>query len=65
MIEIAAAAGIPFTPDADVMREDEVAQAEKMLIDFKVNIQLLLLLLLFTQRSCRDKSFGIVWRGSY
>ncbi|KIH65608.1 hypothetical protein ANCDUO_04065 [Ancylostoma duodenale] len=35
MIEIAASAGVPFTPDPDVMRDDEVAQAEKMLIDFK------------------------------
>ncbi|KAK6060538.1 hypothetical protein COOONC_01798 [Cooperia oncophora] len=35
MIEIAASAGVPFVPDPDVMRDDEVAQAEKMLIDFK------------------------------
>lgn len=35
MIEIAASAGVPFTPDPDVMRDDEVAQAEQMLIDFK------------------------------
>ncbi|CAJ0594388.1 unnamed protein product [Cylicocyclus nassatus] len=35
MIEIAASAGVPFTPDPDVMRDDEVAQVEKMLIDFK------------------------------
>uniref|UniRef100_A0A7I4YXK5 IST1 homolog n=1 Tax=Haemonchus contortus TaxID=6289 RepID=A0A7I4YXK5_HAECO len=35
MIEIAASAGVPFVPDPDVMRDDEVAQAEQMLIDFK------------------------------
>uniref|UniRef100_A0A1I7T282 IST1 homolog n=1 Tax=Caenorhabditis tropicalis TaxID=1561998 RepID=A0A1I7T282_9PELO len=35
MIEIAAAAGVPFVPDPDVMREDEVHQAEQILIDFK------------------------------
>ncbi|VDL79121.1 unnamed protein product [Nippostrongylus brasiliensis] len=35
MIEIASSAGVPFVPDPDVMRDDEVAQAEKMLIDFK------------------------------
>ncbi|VDK36102.1 unnamed protein product [Gongylonema pulchrum] len=35
MIEISKSAGIPFTPDANVMREDEVAAAEQMLIDFK------------------------------
>ncbi|CAB3398311.1 unnamed protein product [Caenorhabditis bovis] len=35
MIEIAAAANIPFVPDPDVMREDEVHQAEQILIDFK------------------------------
>uniref|UniRef100_A0A0N5AFL2 IST1 homolog n=1 Tax=Syphacia muris TaxID=451379 RepID=A0A0N5AFL2_9BILA len=35
MIEIAKSAGIPFTPDPNVMREDEVAAAEQMLIDFK------------------------------
>ncbi|VDK72409.1 unnamed protein product [Litomosoides sigmodontis] len=35
MIEIAKCAGIPFTPDPNVMREDEVAAAEQMLIDFK------------------------------
>ncbi|TKR86477.1 hypothetical protein L596_011065 [Steinernema carpocapsae] len=35
LIEIARSAGIPFTPDADVMREDEVAAAEQLLIDFK------------------------------
>lgn len=35
MIEIAKSAGIPFTPDPAVMREDEVAAAEQMLIDFK------------------------------
>ncbi|PAV64442.1 hypothetical protein WR25_07029 [Diploscapter pachys] len=35
MIEIAASANVPFTPDPDVMREDEVHQAEKILIDFK------------------------------
>ncbi|CAJ0582838.1 unnamed protein product, partial [Mesorhabditis spiculigera] len=34
MIEIASAAGIDFNPDPDVMREDEVNQAEKMLIEF-------------------------------
>ncbi|CAJ0939432.1 unnamed protein product, partial [Mesorhabditis belari] len=34
LIEIASAAGIPFTPDPNVMREDEVSQAEKMLIKF-------------------------------
>ncbi|GMR57076.1 hypothetical protein PMAYCL1PPCAC_27271 [Pristionchus mayeri] len=37
LIHIAQAAGVPFTPDPDVMREDEVAQAEQMLIDFKRN----------------------------
>ncbi|KAK6108663.1 Regulator of Vps4 activity in the MVB pathway family protein [Brugia pahangi] len=35
MIEIAKCAGIPFTPDPNIMREDEVAAAEQMLIDFK------------------------------
>lgn len=35
LIEIAKSAGIPFTPDPNVMREDEVAAAEQMLIDFK------------------------------
>ncbi|KAM3716918.1 IST1 [Dirofilaria immitis] len=35
MIEIAKSAGIPFTPDPNIMREDEVAAAEQMLIDFK------------------------------
>uniref|UniRef100_A0A8R1DMK6 IST1 homolog n=1 Tax=Caenorhabditis japonica TaxID=281687 RepID=A0A8R1DMK6_CAEJA len=35
MIEIASAAGVPFVPDPDVMREDEVHQAEQILIDFK------------------------------
>ena len=35
MIEIAKSAGIPFEPDPHVMREDEVAAAEQMLIDFK------------------------------
>ncbi len=35
MIEIAKSAGVPFLPDVNVMREDEVAQAEAMLIDFK------------------------------
>lgn len=35
MVEIAKSAGIPFTPDPNVMREDEVAAAEQMLIDFK------------------------------
>ncbi|CAJ0591465.1 unnamed protein product [Cylicocyclus nassatus] len=35
MIEIAASIVVPFTPDPNVMRNDEVAQAEKMLIDFK------------------------------
>ncbi|CAI4231556.1 unnamed protein product [Auanema sp. JU1783] len=35
LILISDAAGIPFTPDPDVMREDEIAQAEKLLIDFK------------------------------
>lgn len=35
MIEIAKSAGIPFTPDPKIMREDEVAVAEQMLIDFK------------------------------
>ncbi|GMT08129.1 hypothetical protein PENTCL1PPCAC_30303, partial [Pristionchus entomophagus] len=37
LIHIAQAAGVPFTPDPDVMREDEVAQAEQMLIEFKKN----------------------------
>ncbi|CAI5452080.1 unnamed protein product [Caenorhabditis angaria] len=35
LIEIASAAQIAFTPDPDVMREDEVHQAEQILIDFK------------------------------
>ncbi|CAD6186650.1 unnamed protein product [Caenorhabditis auriculariae] len=35
MIEIATAAGVPFVPDPDIMREDEVHQAEQILIDFK------------------------------
>ncbi|MFH4981795.1 hypothetical protein AB6A40_008504 [Gnathostoma spinigerum] len=35
MIEIAKAAGIPFIPDPNVMREEEVAAAERMLIDLK------------------------------
>lgn len=35
MIEIAKCAGIPFTPDPNIMREDEVAAAEQMLIDFR------------------------------
>ncbi|CAG9535663.1 unnamed protein product [Cercopithifilaria johnstoni] len=35
MIEIAKSAGIPFTPDPNIMREDEVAAAEQMLIDFR------------------------------
>lgn len=34
MLEIAKAAGVPFAPDPSVMREDEVAAAEAMLIDF-------------------------------
>jgi hypothetical protein len=35
MIEIAKSHGIPFTPDANVMRDDEIATAEAMLIDFQ------------------------------
>ncbi|VDN54755.1 unnamed protein product [Dracunculus medinensis] len=35
MIEIAKSSGTPFTPDANIMREDEIAAAEQMLIDFK------------------------------
>lgn len=35
MILIAESAGVDFRPDPDVMRDDEVAQAEQMLIDFK------------------------------
>ncbi|VDN03034.1 unnamed protein product [Thelazia callipaeda] len=35
LIEIAKCAGIPFTPDPNIMREDEVAAAEQMLIDFR------------------------------
>lgn len=35
MIEIARSAGIEFTPDPDVMREDETAMAERNLIDFQ------------------------------
>ncbi|EGT43758.1 hypothetical protein CAEBREN_06132 [Caenorhabditis brenneri] len=35
MIEVAAAAGVPFVPDPDVMREDEVHQADQILIDFE------------------------------
>ncbi|GMT08832.1 hypothetical protein PFISCL1PPCAC_129 [Pristionchus fissidentatus] len=37
LIHIAQAAGVPFKPDPDVMREDEVAQAEALLIEFKKN----------------------------
>lgn len=35
MIEISKSSGTPFTPDANIMREDEIAAAEQMLIDFK------------------------------
>jgi vacuolar protein sorting-associated protein IST1 len=35
MIEIAKSCNVPFTPDMNIMREDEVAQAEAMLIDFQ------------------------------
>lgn len=35
MIEIAKSCNVPFTPDENVMREDEVAAAEAMLIDFQ------------------------------
>lgn len=35
MIEIAKSCNVPFTPDANIMREDEVLAAEAMLIDFQ------------------------------
>ena len=35
MIEIAKSQGVAFSPDPNVMREDEVAAAEAMLIDFQ------------------------------
>ena len=34
MIEIAKSHNVPFAPDPNVMREDEIAAAESMLIDF-------------------------------
>uniref|UniRef100_A0A914UW56 IST1 homolog n=2 Tax=Plectus sambesii TaxID=2011161 RepID=A0A914UW56_9BILA len=35
MIEIAKSCNVPFTPDVNIMREDEVLAAEAMLIDFQ------------------------------
>lgn len=35
MMEIAKSHGVPFTPDQSIIREDEVANAEAMLIDFQ------------------------------
>lgn len=35
MVEIAKSHNVPFTPDPNVMRDDEVAAAEAMLIDFQ------------------------------
>lgn len=35
MVEIARSHNVPFTPDPNVMREDEIAAAEAMLIDFQ------------------------------
>lgn len=62
MIEIAKCAGIPFTPDPNVMREDEVAAAEQMLIDFKNHGGVVLLshlryTLLFLFYTCIIKSY--------
>lgn len=43
-MEIAKSHGVPFTPDSSVMRDDEVANAEALLVDYQNQGQVLKLL---------------------